>query len=85
LEAVINEFITKELVQDPAVLPLGNDTSLLETGVLDSLSLLRLVVFIKGRFGLVVNDVDLVPENFNTVDAICAYLRSLDGEAVGRA
>ncbi len=85
MEAVINEFISKELVQDTAVLPLGNDTSLLETGVLDSLSLLRLVVFIQGRFGIVVNDVDLVPENFNTVDTICAYLRSVDGETVGRA
>ena len=85
METVINDFISKELVQDTAVLPLGNDTSLLETGVLDSLSLLRLVVFIKGRFGLVVNDVDLVPENFNTVDSICAYLRTLDGETAGRA
>ena len=85
MEAVINDFISKELVQDPAVLPLGNATSLLETGVLDSLSLLRLVVFIQGRFGIVVGDVDLVPENFNTVDAVCAYLRSRDREAASRA
>jgi acyl carrier protein len=77
VEAVINEYISKELVQDSALLPLGNTTSLLETGVLDSLSLLRLVVFIQERFGIVVDDVDLVPENFDTVDAICAYLRSL--------
>ena len=62
-----------------------DSTSLLETGVLDSLSLLRLVVFIQERFGIVVDDVDLVPENFDTVDAICAYLRSLDGETAGRA
>jgi acyl carrier protein len=85
LEAVINDFISRELVQDRALLPLGNATSLLDTGVLDSLNLLRLVVFIQERFGIVVDDVDLVPENFDTVDAICAYLRSLDGETAGRA
>ena len=79
MEAVINEYISKELVQDSALLPLGNTTSLLETGVLDSLSLLRLVVFIQQRFGITVDDVDLIPEHFDTVDAICAYLRSRDG------
>jgi acyl carrier protein len=76
MEAVINEYISKELVQDSALLPLGNTTSLLETGVLDSLSMLRLVVFIQDQFGIVVDDVDLVPENFDTVDAICAFLSS---------
>jgi acyl carrier protein len=85
VETVINEYISKELVQDSALLPLGNGTSLLETGVLDSLSLLRLVVFIQERFGIVVDDVDLVPENFDTVDAICAYLRTTDGGKTGQA
>lgn len=85
METVINEYISKELVQDSALLPLGNGTSLLETGVLDSLSLLRLVVFIQERFGIVVDDVDLVPENFDTVDAICAYLRTTDGGKTGQA
>jgi acyl carrier protein len=85
VEAVINEYISKELVQDAGLLPLGNTTSLLETGVLDSLSLLRLVVFIQERFDIVVDDVDLVPENFDTVDAICAYLRSRDGGKVSQA
>jgi acyl carrier protein len=85
MEAVINDYVSKELVQDPGLLPLQNGTSLLETGVLDSLSLLRLVVFIQERFGIVVDDVDLVPENFDTVDAICAHLRSRAGEAADRA
>jgi acyl carrier protein len=80
LEAVINDYISRELVQDATLLPLGNTTSLLETGVLDSLSLLRLVIFIQERFGITVDDVDLVPEHFDSVDAICAYLRSRAGE-----
>jgi acyl carrier protein len=79
LEAVINDYISRELVQDSSLLPLGNATSLLETGILDSLSLLRLVVFVQYRFGITVDDADLVPENFNSVDVICAYLRSREG------
>ena len=85
MEAVINDYISRELVQDAAMLPLGNGTSLLETGVLDSLSLLRLVVFVQEQFGIVVDDVDLVPEHFDSVDAICAYLRAQDGGKAAQA
>ena len=79
MEAVINAYICEELVQDSTLLPLSNATSLLDTGVLDSLSLMRLVAFVEERFGVVVDDVDLVPEHFDSVDAICAYLRSRAG------
>jgi len=85
LEAVINDYISRELVQDPTLLPLGNATPLLETGVLDSLSLLRLMLFVQEHFGIEVDDVDLVPENFASVDAICAYLRSRAGGRAGQA
>lgn len=84
LEAAINNYISRELVQDAALLPLANATSLLETGVLDSLSLLRLVLFVQERFGIVVDDVDLVPEHFASVDAICTYLRSRAGGKAGQ-
>ena len=76
MENVINDYISREIVQDPAVLPLLNDTSLLRGGILDSLSLLRLVVFLQDRFQLTVDETDLLPENFDSVDAICAYLRA---------
>ena len=79
MEAVINDYISREIVQDPSLLPLGNATPLLETGILDSLSLLRLVIFVQEQFGIVVDDLDLVPEHFASVDAICAYLRTQAG------
>jgi acyl carrier protein len=85
LEAIINDYTSKELVQDPALLPLSNDTSLLETGVLDSLSLLKLVLFVQERFGIAVDDVDLVPEHFDSVNAMCRYLRSRAGQGAGQA
>jgi acyl carrier protein len=76
VETVINDYISRELVQDRALLPLANDASLMESGILDSLSLLRLVVFLEERFGITVGDADLLPDNFASVNAICAYLRA---------
>jgi acyl carrier protein len=76
MEKIINDYISQELVPDPALLPLANDTALLDSGILDSLSLLRLVVFLEERFGITMSDGDLLPENFASVNAVCAYLRS---------
>jgi acyl carrier protein len=76
VETVINDYVSRELVQDPRLLPLADETSLLETGILDSLNLLRLVVFLEERFGIAVGDADLLPENFASVNAICGYVRA---------
>jgi acyl carrier protein len=76
VETVINDFISTELVPDAALLPLANDTPLLDSGILDSLSLLRLVVFLEKRFDITMGDADLLPENFASVNTICAYLRA---------
>jgi acyl carrier protein len=85
VESVINEYISREIVQDAALLPLSNESSLLEAGILDSLSLLQLVVFLEGRFKITVGEADLLPENFDTINAICAYLRAREPGRRGAA
>ena len=76
MESVINAYISRDLVSKPELLPLKNDTPLLECGILDSLALLSLLVFLEEEFNIPVDDYEVIPENFNTIDAICAYVRS---------
>ena len=76
MESVINAYISRELVSKPELLPLKNDTGLLECGILDSLALLSLLVFLEENFNIAVDDYEVIPENFNTIEAICAYVRS---------
>ena len=76
MESIVNSFISCELVNRADLLPLKNDTPLVESGVLDSLALLSLLVFLENEFNISVDDYEVVPENFNTIDAICAYVRS---------
>jgi acyl carrier protein len=80
VKTVINDYISSELVRDTELLPLADDTSLLESGILDSLSLLQLVVFLEEHFGITVGDADLLPENFASVNTICAYLKAREPE-----
>jgi len=76
MESLIKAYISRELVNKPELLPLQNDTPLLESGILDSLALLRLLVFLEEEFKVPVDDFEVIPENFNTIDTICAYIRS---------
>lgn len=41
---------------------------------LDSLKIMAIVVWIEGRYGFEVEIDDIVPENFDTPDALAAYI-----------
>ena len=51
-----------------------DDASFLEQGIMDSTGVLELVGFLEQTFGMKVADDELVPENLDSVELICAYL-----------
>jgi acyl carrier protein len=53
---------------------LGDDDSLLEAGIIDSTGILELINHLEGRYGIKVNDDELVPENLDTIAGIAAFL-----------
>ena len=53
---------------------LGDGTSFLESGIVDSLGVMQIVAFVEREFGLAVGPSDLVPENFDSVDRVSAYV-----------
>ena len=58
-----------DLSTDPAP-----DESLFDSGVIDSFTLPNLVAGLEAEFGITIPDSDLVPERFDTVAKIEAYL-----------
>jgi acyl carrier protein len=73
IERELIGYISTEIAYDRAG-PLAPDAQLLD-GALDSLDILRLVVFVEERYSIRIDDDDLVPENFATVDALAGLLR----------
>ncbi len=54
---------------------LEEKTSFLQSGVIDSTGILELVGFLEEEFSLVIHDEELVPENFDSILQVSAYLR----------
>jgi acyl carrier protein len=72
---IIERFILDELMHG-ARKDIQPDESLLSAGVIDSVSLLRLVAFIEDKFGVQLDDEEVVLENFETIRAIETLLES---------
>lgn len=53
---------------------LTSDTLIFETGLLDSMGLLFLIEFLQEEFKVEVNDEELLPENFESVNSIMKFL-----------
>jgi acyl carrier protein len=79
IESLIEEYITNEAAPNPDLLPIGRDTKLIESGILDSLSILKLVAFLEERFDVKVAPEDIVQENFETIGAISRYISERKG------
>ena len=54
---------------------LTNDASFLEEGIVDSTGVLELVLFVEETFGITVNDEEIVPDNFDSVEKLTRYVR----------
>lgn len=76
MERIIIDYISQELISDPELLPLYAGTPLIDSNMIDSMAFLNLVMFVEEQFGITVTDSDLTRQNFETVDAICAYICS---------
>jgi acyl carrier protein len=55
---------------------LRDDASLLEEGIIDSTGVLEVLTFIEQEFGIKTPDEDIVPENFDGINRITAFVES---------
>jgi acyl carrier protein len=74
------EMIIAEVSLDPSA-EITSSTDLLLTGLVDSLGVVQIVAWIEDQMGIEIEPVDVVLENFQTVDLMLAYIeRSAVGE-----
>jgi acyl carrier protein len=54
---------------------LKDDTSFLEEGIIDSTGVLELVTYLEEEFEIEVDDEELIPENFDSINNVAVYLK----------
>lgn len=75
-QTAIAQFIVDEYLPDLTPQQLDVHTDLIEDGVIDSLGLLKLLVWLESTFGINADEADPAPENFRSIAAIDAFVSS---------
>jgi len=70
----LEKFLLTEIAVDLGKKSLGPDEDLLERGIIDSLGIMKLVLFMEETYGIVVADEEIVPENFQTPNNMVKFV-----------
>ena len=73
-KGMIRQYIVTELIKDKKQANLKDSDSLIESGIVDSLGIMKLIGFLEDKINIQVSDDELVPENFSSVDSIAALV-----------
>jgi acyl carrier protein len=70
----LTNYLQQELNQTQVALTLN--TALIEAGLIDSLSIFKLILFMEEQFAIKIHPEDITVENFETINALTALLQS---------
>jgi acyl carrier protein len=76
IEARIRNYVAQNLLFSDNGFEYDNDDSFLQEGIVDSVGVLELVLFVEETFGLTVDDQEITPDNFDSVNKLANYIRS---------
>jgi len=72
--STLHEKMTAVLAQDLGVVVDSPTQNLFESGALDSLSFVNLLLYIESEFGLKISFETLDLDRFSSIDHICSYI-----------
>lgn len=75
MEQTIIEYIEQELANEDLEDSLEATDELLDSGILDSMAMIRLIAFIEETFGIKIPPEEMIIENFITVNDITDFIR----------
>ena len=75
IEPQIRQYLAENFLFSDNGYELEDEASFLEEGIVDSTGVLELVMFVEETFGIAVQDEEIVPQNFDSVSQLAAYVR----------
>jgi acyl carrier protein len=78
IQAQVRQFILSNFyVADASAL--GEETSLLDQGIVDSTGVLEVISFLETTFGIQVADEEMLPDNLDSIGRITAFVAKKKG------
>ena len=71
----LKDYIAKNLLFSDDGFKYDDNASFLEEGIVDSIGVLELVAFVDETFGVEVEDHEVTPDNFDSVNKLAVYIQ----------
>ena len=76
IKETLKDFIRENFIRGRSDVALDTAQSLIENGVMDSTGVLELVEFLESTYAIKIEDEELIPENFETIDNMVSFLKT---------
>lgn len=76
IEETLRTFIAENIIFSSDGFPYTDETSFLENGIVDSTTVLELVLFIEQQFSISIKDSEVIPENFDSISCLAKFIKS---------
>jgi len=73
VKELVTKFISEYFVKDTGII-VKDDTSFLDEGILDSTGVMELVAYIESTFEFHVEDEEIVPDNFDSINKLIDFI-----------
>jgi acyl carrier protein len=74
VQSILKDYIVTEFLHERDNAVLKDDAPLIESGIIDSMGLIRLILFIEEKFGIKIGEEELDMENFRTIGALTEFV-----------
>lgn len=75
VENLLRQHIAENILFSPKGYPYPDEASFLENYILDSMNVMELVVFVQEKWGIEIEDTEIVPDNFDSVSCLAEFIR----------
>jgi acyl carrier protein len=70
----LQDYFRNSILYSESIKEIDGEESLIDGGYIDSTGIIGLVTFLEQAFGIRVYDHEIIPEHFNTLNSIYAYV-----------
>ena len=82
VDKLMRDFIVENFLFGNKDATLGDEDSFLQKGLIDSTGILEVVSFIEEKFGIKVEDEELLPENLDSIRRLADFIGRKQGSTV---
>ena len=72
----LRSFVLRKFMPGAKPEDLRDDESFLDSGIIDSTGVVELLSFLEEEFAIEIDDAEIVPENLDSIDNLCRFLKA---------